>query len=95
MSTPNDLMRHALGVHDYGDRWSKPYRNRFVAGARDAVAWRALVADGKAAVIREADDTSGISGGFPVFMVTDEGQKHALDGITFKRRWGYGRPVNP
>lgn len=95
MSTPNDLMCHALGVQDYGDRWSVPYRNRFVAGARDAVAWRALVAEGKAAVIREADDAIGISSGFPVFMVTDAGRAHALAGITFKRRWGYGRPVNP
>ena len=32
MSTPSEMMRHALGVQDYGDRWSKPYRNHFVAG---------------------------------------------------------------
>ena len=43
MTTPNDLMRHALGVQDYGDRWIKPYRNHFVAGG-DHVAgyWRDL-----------------------------------------------------
>lgn len=40
VSTPNDLMRHALGVQEQGDgRWSKPYRNHFVAGGR----WRCLV----------------------------------------------------
>lgn len=94
MSTPNELMRHALGVQEqgYGDRWSKPYRNHFVAGARDESAWRDLVRGGLAGVMREG---SARTGGCPVFYVTYLGQQHALAGLTFKRRWGYGRPVNP
>lgn len=27
--------------------------------------------------------------------MTDAGREHALAGITFKRRWGCGEPVNP
>jgi len=92
VSTPNDLMRHALGVQDYGDRWSKPYRNHFVAGDRDADAWCALAAAGMAKLVRNGSD---LTDGCPTFVVTDAGRAHALAGLTFKRRWGYGKPVNP
>ena len=54
--------------------------------------WRALVKKGMASVIREA---SYISGDRPVFEVTDAGREHALAGIVFKRRYGYGMPSNP
>lgn len=89
-----EMMRHALGVQEqgYGNRWSKPYRNHFVAGDKDAIAWRDLTTKGFARLAREGSD---LSGGCPVFAVTDAGREAALAGLTFKRRWGYGVPVNP
>ena len=92
MSTANEMMRHALGVQSLGDRWPKPYRNHFVAGDDDAPAWEELVARGFARKVREASD---FTGGCPMYVVTDEGKRHALDGIVFKRLYGYGEPKNP
>jgi len=92
MSTPTDLMRHVLGVQDYNGRWSKPFRNYFVAGEKDASAWHGLVTKGLATLIREGDERTG---GCPVFVVTDVGREHALAGLRFNRRWGYGTPTNP
>jgi hypothetical protein len=85
------MMRHALGVQDLGGRWSKPYRNHYVAGDDDVLAWEELVARGHARKTREASD---LTGGFPTYAVTDEGKRHALEGITVKTRYGYGEPKN-
>jgi hypothetical protein len=94
MSTPNEKMRHALGVQEqgYGNRWSKPYRNHFVAGGDDVAVWRELVRGGLAVLVSEGNEHTG---GDPVFAVSFLGQSHALAGLTFKRVWGYGKPVNP
>lgn len=95
MSTVYELMRHALGVHAYcfarGLRYKKPYRNHFCAGEGDQPAWDQLVADGLATK-RPGNE---ITGGYPVYYVTDAGREMALAGLTFKRRWGYGIPTNP
>jgi hypothetical protein len=81
-----DLMRHALGVCEYhGGRWKKPYRNHFVAGSDDVPTWDALVAAGRATRGR----ASALTGGDPVYYVTDAGRAVALAGFTFKRKWGY------
>ena len=92
-----EKMRHALGVHPYlghaskgGRRWSKPYRNHFCAGGADVAVWDGLVVEGLATKYPGSD----LFGGSPVYCVTDAGREHALAGLTFKRRWGYGRPVN-
>ena len=93
MTSKHELMRHALGVQERWDgRWSKPYRNHFVAGLKDAQAWRELVTEGLAS---GGHSRGELSDGDPVFYVTDYGQEVALAGITFKRKWGYGKPVNP
>lgn len=89
-----ELMRHALGVHRYDcrgvKRFKKSYRNYFVAGGDHVVIWDGLVAQGFATK-REGNQ---ITGGCPVFYVTDAGRAAALAGITFKRLWGYGTPTN-
>lgn len=92
-SSPADLMRHALGVLHYPavGRWRKPYRNYFFAGATDEPAWGSLVEQGMARCVAEGNERTC---GCPVFDVTDAGRAFALDGITFKRRWGYGEAVN-
>lgn len=93
-----ELMRHALGVqrHLYhpskgGVRYSKPYRNHFVAGLDHEIVWDGLVAEGFA-TRREGGVLSNHA---PTFFVTDAGREAALAGIRFKRRWGYGSPTNP
>lgn len=92
METRGELMRHALGVQSYyykrgGERWKKPNRNRFVG---ESEIWRALVVEGFAQCVSEGNE---ITGGEPVFIVTDEGRVRALAGIVFRRTWGYGEPV--
>lgn len=87
-----ELMRHALGVHRYGERWRKPYRNHFCAGRDDDPVWRELVAARLARVLREGCQ---VTGGGPVFACTEEGEKAAVDGLKFARRWGRGTPANP
>jgi hypothetical protein len=93
-------MRHALGVHSYGGkrrRWSKPYRNHFVAGEKDVAAWDALVAAGLAT--KHERTHSELTDGCPLYRVTDAGREVALAGLTFSAhrwaRWGYGEPVTP
>lgn len=90
-----EKMRHALGVHGYthtgGTRWKKPYRNHFVAGGEDIAVWDDLVTKGFA-VGRPGNE---ITGGGPVYFVTEAGRAAALDGISFKKTWGYGTPTNP
>lgn len=90
------LMRHALGVHEYTyargkQRFKKPYRNHFVAGGDHVAVWDQLVAEGLATK-REGNQ---ITGGCPVYYVTDAGREAALAGLVFKRQWGYGIPANP
>jgi hypothetical protein len=93
-ASKHELMRHALGVRPYswvgGLRWSKPYRNHFVAGDDHVATWRALVGAGLAKEYRAGD----LTGGMPAFLVTDSGRAEALAGLTFKRRWGYGMPTH-
>lgn len=93
-----ELMRHALGAHEHclhpskgGIVFKKPYRNHFVAGMEHEGIWDDLVAKGFATK-RKGNQ---VTGGDPVFYVTDAGREAALAGITFKRRWGYGKPTNP
>lgn len=88
-----ELMRHALGVHSYGrgGRWSKPYRNHFVAGGDNRAAWDGLVTDGLA---RKSSDGNELTGGDPCYVVTENGREKALAGLSFKKRWGYGTPEN-
>lgn len=93
-----EMMRHALGVHAYsfhkskgGTRYKKPYRNHFVAGGDDQAKWDQLVAEGFATK-RVGNE---LTGGDPVYYVTDAGREVALAGIVFKRQWGYGTPTNP
>lgn len=94
--SPNEKMRHALGVHQYvcrsGHRYKKPYRNYFVAGGSDVAIWNQLVELGHAKLVRTGSD---LTGGDPVYSVTEAGKKVALEGIEFKTRWGYGTPSNP
>jgi hypothetical protein len=78
-----ELMRHALGVQRLGKTWSAPFRNHFVAGGDDVAAWDALVADGLA--IRKSSGNE-LTGGDPLYMVTDAGRTVALDGLKFRRR---------
>lgn len=84
-------MRHAIGVepHHYkGDVYSTPTsRNHFVGGGSE---WDALVAQGLA---RRSEGNS-LSGGDPVFSLTQLGREHALAGIVYKRKWGYGKPTH-
>jgi hypothetical protein len=94
MTTKYDLMRHALGVQEYGaGQWSKPYRNRFVASDDDAMVWHGLVGEGLA-VCTHKGGNSPLTDGMPSFIVTDAGRIAALDGIVFKRKWGRGTPTN-
>lgn len=94
-ASAGELIRHALGVQAYGFhrglRYKKPYRNHFVAGGDDVAIWDALVEAGHATK-REGN---AITGGDPVYYVTEAGREVALAGITFKRRWGYGAPTHP
>lgn len=99
-TTPYELMRHALGVQSYGpdpkgrgSRWKKPYRNHFVAGADHVAIWDGLVAKGFAT--KSKFDGTLLTGGDPLYFVTDAGREVALAGLTFARRWGHGEPVNP
>jgi hypothetical protein len=93
MSTPNELMRHALGVQEDGlGRWKKPWRNYFVAGESDADAWCSLAAQGMATLTSNGNE---LTDNCPVFTVTNKGREHALAGIIFQRKYGYGRPTNP
>lgn len=73
-----ELMRHALGVHLRGKKWTAPYRNHFVAGAKDEPVWRELVASGHARIVRMS---SVLTGGDPCFAVTDKGRAEALAGL--------------
>ena len=84
--------RHWLLIVGRGKRWSLPYRNHFVAGEDDAAVWQDLAAAGLAVLIRKGSD---LTDGCPVYAVTEAGRAAALAGLTFKRRWGYGRPVTP
>lgn len=85
-----ELMRHALGVQTYdGRRWRRPYRNHFVASGDHIGIWDDLVAKGFA--MKTAG--SELTGGDPVYYVTDAGIAAALSGITYKRVWGYGMPT--
>lgn len=86
--SPEELMRHALGVQRYGSRWKKPYRNYFVG---DDARWETLVDEGLAERIQVAAE---LTGGASCFRVTPAGEERALAGIRFARRWGYGEPTH-
>lgn len=88
-----ELMRHALGVREHDGRYTKPYRNHFVAGDDDRPVWDELVVEGLA--VRRAALGSVLFGDSPCYHVTPEGRDVALAGIKYKRVWGYGQLVNP
>jgi hypothetical protein len=93
MADMYDKMRHALGVAKYigpnGPRWSKPYRNHFCAAGDDIEIWEKLAERGYATRTHTEVPTGG-----PLYAVLPAGQRAALTGIVFKRRWGYGEPAN-
>lgn len=78
-----DVMRHALGVQSVNGKWTAPYRNHYVAGADDVDIWDGLVASGHAVLSRKPSE---LSGGMPVYSVTDHGKTAALDGLKFGAR---------
>lgn len=63
-----DILRHSLGLRDDGR--GSAYRNHFVAGGKDETTCRELVALGLMVEGRRSDMT----GGDPVFFVTDAGK---------------------
>lgn len=93
MQVSGDKLRHALGVQAYrhkgGLRWSRPYRNRFFPGGDDVALFKSMAEFG---LVREL--RAPITGDDPYYIVTEAGAVYALKGIEFKRRWGYGQPVN-
>lgn len=93
MQVSGDKLRHALGVHAYrysgGLRWSKPYRNYFCAGGNDVALFEAMARVG---LVKSGRPPSSWED--QVYTVTEVGRAFALKGIEFKRRWGYGQPVN-
>lgn len=70
-----DILRHSLGLDDYGR--GKMFRNHFVAGGDDEVACRSCVAEGWMVEGRRSD----LTGGDPVFFVTDAGKKLATSDL--------------
>lgn len=96
MLVSGDKLRHALGVQAFrykgGLRWSKPYRNRFFPGGDDVALFASMAALGLVRLI--PDPLPGLVVSDAFYMVTDAGAAYALKGIEFKRRWGYGKPVN-
>lgn len=75
METGSEMMRHALGVQRlWNGRWSKPSRNYFVAGEGADDVWCSLAANGMAKLVSNGN---GLTGGCPVFTVTDAGRAHA------------------
>lgn len=88
-----EMMRHALGIQEDGGkrrRWTKPFRNHYVAGASDVEIWDALVEEGLA---KRTSLGNAITGGMPLYVVTDLGRERAIAGIKFARRWGTGEPT--
>jgi len=67
-----DILRHSLGLNQYGE--GKQYRNHFVTGpgSDDFDDCRALVAEGMM-VERAAGE---LSGGDPIFQVTIKGREY-------------------
>jgi hypothetical protein len=84
-----DMLRHAIGVQQYGRRrWTLPKgRNSYFADGPDVVEWDALCAAGLARRVREPSD---LTGGAVVFVVTDEGKSIAMEGLIPRRYWAYG-----
>ncbi len=74
MTTILHILQHALGRDEYGKNpHGRPdYRNHYCAGGADLVACREAVSQG---LMRE-HPPSEISGGDPVFTVTDKGKAH-------------------
>lgn len=78
------LMQHAIGLQRRGKKWSKPYRNHFVASldSPDYERWQLLTAAGYAVNVGRGNE---ISGGMPVFAVTDAGRELAIAATKGKR----------
>jgi len=72
-----DLLRHALGVQLKAGKWTRPYRNHFVAAEDDQPAWDAIVALGYA----KRWENNELWGACPVYRVTPAGELIALAGI--------------
>ena len=70
-----DLLRHALGVQKRGKKWSKPYRNHFVAAGENVAAWERMVELGFA---EQRHAAAELTGGDPLFIVTELGRSAAL-----------------
>lgn len=66
-----DVLRHSLGLNERGR--GSMYRNHFVAGGDDEATCRSLVALDLMVEGRKSD----LTGGDPVFFVTDAGKKLA------------------
>lgn len=81
------ILRHSLGL----TRGEREYRNHFVAGGKDVEHCRGLVSLG---LMHEHATQGQLSGGDPVFTVTDEGKAVARAHAPKKlsrgtRRWKY------
>lgn len=74
MTTILSILQHALGRDQYGHNphGGPDYRNHFVAGGDDVALCRAAVTQG---LMRE-HPASAISGGDPIFTVTDDGKAY-------------------
>jgi hypothetical protein len=83
-----ELLRHALGVQSVNGRWKLPYRNHFVASGDHVAAWDRFVELGLAT----KRGGNILTGGDPVYFVTDEGRSVAMEGLVPRRRWAYGTP---
>jgi hypothetical protein len=80
------LLFHALGIQKRGKKWTPPYRNHFVAGDDDVKDWDALVAKGDAWLGRRSGDS--LSGGMPLYHVTEQGKARATDALSALRDEG-------
>lgn len=67
------ILQHSLGLDRYGR--GKPYRNHFCAGVDDVAICRDLVARGLMAEHR----ASAMTGGSPLFSVTESGRAYILE----------------
>lgn len=68
------IMQHSLGLDQYGR--GRAYRNHYCAGGRDADLCRELVSLG----YMTEHKPSQLSGGDPVFTVTDNGKDYVRNG---------------
>lgn len=82
------ILRHSLGLDHAGK--GKPYRNHFVTdpASADGEVCESLVAEG---LMRRLPDRGEISGGMPIYRVTEFGQKAAKPFAILEREQQKGK----